>query len=94
MLLLLQIHSIMETMPDHSPYLLDPKVYPEFERRRFKVPTWDTFENTTQSASLRDLNRREWREDLTAYTKQFYLGKVIWPLIHLLYSPHIGEAEK
>lgn len=83
-----------EALPYHYPYLLDPRIYPDFERRRFRVPIWDTFENTTQFASLRDLNQSEWREDIVTYTEQFNLGKVIWPLIHVLYSPHVDEVIK
>ena len=79
-------------MPTHYPYLLDPTAYPDFSRREFPVPTWETFENTTQFATLRDLSQSSWREDLIAYTEEFNLGRVIWPMIHVLYSQHIGEV--
>lgn len=79
-------------MPYHYPFLLDPKEYPDYRRRRFKVPTWDTFEHTTQFTTLRQLHQSTWKEDIIAYTEEFNLGKVLWPMMHVLYSPHIADV--
>ena len=81
-------------MADHYPFLLDPKLYPDYHRRPVTVPTWETFENTTQFISVRDLSQSEWREDLDRQVEEFGLGKVIWPLMHLLWSPHFKEVIK
>jgi hypothetical protein len=79
-------------MVDHYPYLLDPKLYPDFRRRHVPVPTWETFQHTTQFTTLRDLSQTDWKDDLDRHVEEFNLGKVIWPLIHLLWSPHVGEV--
>ena len=78
-------------MPTHFPYLIDPSTYPDYERRQFRVPTWDTFGNRTQFTALREMPQTSWREDLDRYTEEFRLGNVIWPPVRLLYSPHIDE---
>ena len=79
-------------MPVHYPFLLDPRKYPDFSRRGFSVPTWETFENQPQFTALRDLSMVKWRDELDMYTKEFNLGRVIWPLIHLLWSSHVKEV--
>lgn len=79
-------------MPKHYPFLLDTTMYPDYERREFRVPTWATFENRTQFTALRDLSQTSWKEDLDRYTKEFRLGNVVWPLVQMLYSAHVGEA--
>ena len=76
----------------HYPYLLNPRIYPDDSRRCVRVPTWETFQHTTQFITLRDLSQTAWREDLERYTVEFKLGRVIWPLIHVLYSPHVAQA--
>jgi len=76
----------------HYPHLLDPAMYPNCERRQLKVPTWATLENRTQFAALRDLCQTSWREDLDRYTREFRLGNVVWPMVQMLFSPHVGQA--
>ena len=79
-------------MAGHYPYLLDPSIYPDHERWQIDVPTWETFDSTTQFTTLRGLTQTEWREDLHWYTEVFKLGKVVWPMMHILWSPHVKEA--
>ncbi|MDE0229092.1 MAG: TIM barrel protein, partial [Spirochaetaceae bacterium] len=57
-----------------------------------RVPTWETFEHVTQFITLRDLAQTAWREDLERYTKQFNLGRVVWPLMNLLHCGHLAEV--
>ncbi len=83
-------------MAVHYPHLLDPKQYPEFTRRAFIVPTWDTFGNKTQFTSLRVFTVREgklvdFREDLDAYTKTLELGNVIWPHFSAVFAENFKE---
>jgi len=79
-------------MPSCYPYLLDPTRHPDYTRRPFRVPTWETFDGVTQFMTLRSLTQDGWKEDLDRYTEEFKLGRVIWPLIHVLYAPHIDEV--
>ena len=79
-------------MACHFPYLLDPRIYPDASRRCVQVPTWETFEQATQFITLRDLTQTSWREDLDRYTVEFRLGRIVWPLIHLLHCGHLAQA--
>ena len=79
-------------MACHYPYLPDPKVHPDYTRRPFRVHTWETFENRSQFAALRSLHQDGWREDLERCTVEFGLGRVIWPMLHLLHAPHLDEV--
>jgi len=79
-------------MPSCYSYLLDPARHPDFTRRPFRVPTWDTFDGVTQFMTLRSLTQEDWKADLDRYTEQFKLGRVVWPLIHVLYAPQIEEV--
>ena len=79
-------------MVAHFPHLLDPRVHPDDGRRCVRVPTWDTFEHVTQFITLRDLTQTSWRDDLHRYTVEFKLGRVVWPLIHLLHCAHMAAA--
>ena len=79
-------------MASHFPHLLDPRIHPDDTRRNVRVPTWETFEHTTQFITLRDLAQSSWRDDLERYTGQFKLGRVTWPLINLLHCGHLAEV--
>ncbi len=79
-------------MITHYPYLLNPELYPDYTRRPFKAPTWDTFGHRTQFTSLRSLHQSTWKEDLDRYTEEYKLGRVIWPMTQVLYMPHIDEV--
>jgi hypothetical protein len=79
-------------MPTCYPHLLDPAAYPDYTRRPMRVPTWATFDHATQFTALRDLSQTTWREDLERCTAQFGLGRVVWPLLHMLWAPHVGDA--
>jgi len=83
-------------MPSHYPYLLDPTAYPDYARRPFPVPTWATFEHTTQFTTLRAFAEQEgrlvgYREELDRYVDQFGLGRVIWPVIHTLQAENVKD---
>ncbi|NQT93954.1 MAG: hypothetical protein HQ559_14430, partial [Lentisphaerae bacterium] len=83
-------------MPSIFPHLLDPTVYPDFPRRSVRVPTWGTFENTTQFLSVRAFSVENgrlvrFREDLDLYEKEFDLGRVIWPVYYTIYPENFGE---
>lgn len=79
-------------MPGHYPYLLNSAIYPDYTRRPFKAPTWGTFENRTQFTTLRELHQTAWREDLDRHTVEFNLGRVIWPMLQMLYVPQLAEV--
>jgi len=83
-------------MPKIFPYLMDPKAYPEYKRRSFPAPTWETFDNTTQFTCLRVFSVRgdrlvRFREDLDLYTKRFGLGRVIWPVFDTVFADNFWE---
>ena len=79
-------------MVSHFPHLLDPRIHPDDDRRCVRVPTWDTFEHTTQFITLRDLTQTAWREDLERYTEEFKLGRIVWPLLNLLHCGHLAQV--
>ena len=79
-------------MVSHFPHLLDPRIHPDADRRCVRVPTWDTFEHTTQFITLRDLTQTAWLEDLARYTEEFKLGRIVWPLINLLHCDHLAQV--
>ena len=83
-------------MPTHYPYLLDPEIYPDYTRRPVPVPTWDTFDRQTQFITLRAFPQEGNRlvrigEELDRYTKEWGLGRVIWPIIHQLHCENARE---
>ena len=51
-------------MLKNYPYLLNPAEYPDYKRRPFKVPTWETFSNRTQFCALRSLHQSTWKADI------------------------------
>ena len=51
-------------MPSCYPNLLDPARHPDYTRRPFRVPTWETFDGVTQFMTLRSLTQDGWKEDL------------------------------
>ena len=79
-------------MVRHFPHLLNPRIYPDDGRRWVRVPTWETFEHATQFITLRDLSQTSWREDLDRYTVEFKLGRIVWPIIHLLHCGHLAQV--
>jgi len=83
--------SEQRVIPSCYPYLLDVKSNPNYKRRPFAVPGWDTFNNQTQFCALRSLNDGSWRDDLNLYVDKYKLGRVIWPVIYCLFSPQIGD---
>ena len=80
----------------HYPHRLDPKEYPDYTRRPFAVPTWDTFSRTTQFTVLRGFTEKEgrlvdWREKLDLYCERFKLGKVIWPFFSTIRAENFAD---
>ncbi len=78
-------------MLKNYPYLLNPAEYPDYIRRPFKVPTWGTFSNKTQFCALRSLHQSTWKADLDMYVDKFKLGKIVWPMLHCLYSTDLEQ---
>ena len=72
-----------EVEPTVYPHLLDPRLYPDYTRRPHRVPTWETFDNTPQFTGIRHLP--------DASFKNWELGKVVWPGISILSSPHLSQ---
>ena len=77
------------------PHLLDPTGYPDFSRRPYRVPTWETFQQTTQFTVLRaftltDNSLVNFRADLDLYEK-FNLGRVIWPVFQTVLAKNFHE---
>lgn len=72
------------------PHLMDTSEYPDYTRRNFKVPTWETFKNRTQFCTLRSLHHSNWKQDIDLYVDKFKLGNVIWPMIYCLYSSELS----
>lgn len=82
----------MAPVPSHYPHPLKVEAYPDFSRRPFRVPSPDSFGDRPQFAALRWLHQTTWREDLDLYTKEFGLGRVVWPMLHVLHMPHLDEV--
>jgi len=85
-------------MVSHYPYYVDPKVYPDYERRPVKVPTWETFDGMPRFTVLRGFQEEgeqvlnpEWNSDLDLYTRRFGLGTIIWPVIHTMFADNFKE---
>ncbi len=75
--------------------LLNPAEYPDYTRRRIRVPTWKTFDHQTQFTTLRVFSQRKgklvnFEEDLDLYQK-FNLGRIIWPVIQTLYATNFND---
>ena len=78
------------------PYLPDPTAHPDYERRHARVPTWETFGNTTQFISLRGFTMEDgrlvgFRETLDDYVDRFGLGRIIWPQFPTLFAENLDE---
>ena len=83
-------------MPAHYPYLLDPTEYPDYTRRPVRVPTWKTFENTTQFTTLRGFTIKDdllvdWRDTLDLHTERHKLGRVVWPTFQTIFPSNFPE---
>lgn len=83
-------------MPSHYPYLLSAAMYPDYSRRPLRVPTWETFDHTTQFTLLRVFTQRhgqicDFQRDLDVYTEQFKLGRVIWPILYHVFADNFRE---
>ncbi|MBU4199001.1 MAG: sugar phosphate isomerase/epimerase [Verrucomicrobia bacterium] len=77
-------------------FLLDPTIYPDYTRRTVKVPTWKTFDNTTQFTTLRCFTQKDgrlvdWEKDLDLYVNELKLGRVIWPVFPTLYAENFKD---
>lgn len=75
-----------DLQPAVYPYLLDPKLYPDYTRRPTLVPTWETFDGQPQFTALRHL------PDAT-YTNQG-LGRVCWPGIGIFWEGQRRPANR
>lgn len=75
---------LSELQPSIYPYLLDPKIYPDYTRRPTLVPTWNTFNNKPQFVALRHLPN-------SSYVNQG-LGSVCWPNISVVNDPNLSRS--
>lgn len=83
-------------MTRYYPFLLDPTIYPDYTRRHVQPPTWKTFDDMTQFAVLRVFTQRNGRlvdiqRDLDVYTRQFKLGRVIWPICYHVFAENFAD---
>ena len=86
----------MNDQPKHFPYLLDVEAYPDYDRRQIKVPSWSTFDNTTQMTTLRSFpekNRKlvNFKKVLDDYTVRFGLGRMIWPVFPTVFAKNFDD---
>jgi hypothetical protein len=76
--------------------LLNPREYPDYERRAVKPPTWETFKNRTQFTCLRGFNVQDDRvvgyaEEIERFSRTFELGRVIWPSYPILFATNLAD---
>ena len=77
-------------------HLLNPREHPDDARRSVKPPTWETFGNKTQFCTLRGFGVEKdmitgYVEELDKYTKDFDLGRVVWPSYPIVFAKNIGD---
>jgi hypothetical protein len=77
-------------------HLLEPREHPDYDRRHVQPPSWDTFGNRTQFATLRGFAVEEGKivriaETLDQYTKTNQLGNVIWPTYTIVFAENLDE---
>ncbi len=77
-------------------HLLDPRDHPDYARHYVRPPSWDTFDNRTQFATLRGFEMKgnriiNYTEALEKYTTTYKLGDVIWPEYAILYAENLGD---
>ncbi len=77
-------------------HYLDVTRYPDYSRRHLRVPSWETFANKIQFASLRGFKLEGDKlvgiaDILEMYTKRFGLGRVIWPFFTLYKASNLEE---
>ena len=77
-------------------HLLEPREHPDYARRWVKPPSWETFGNQTQFATLRGFAIENdvivrYAEEIEKYTKTFDLGRVLWPSYPTVFAKNIGE---
>ena len=79
--------------------LMDPREHPDYDRRCVKPPSWDTFGNLTQFTALRGFTVDKdvitgYTEELDRYTKDFELGKVIWPAYPVVFARNLEDLAR
>lgn len=77
-------------------HLLEPSDHPDYARRAVKPPTWETFGNQTQFATLRGFGVEnemvvKYVEEIDKYTKTFDLGRVLWPSYPIVFAKNLNE---
>ena len=77
-------------------HLLDPRQHPDYERRHVQPPSWDTFGNRTQFATLRGFPIEDNRivrigETIDLYTTTHPLGNVLWPSYPIVFAENLDE---
>lgn len=81
------------------PSFLDPTIYPDYQRRHVKVPTWKTFDNLPQFKILRRFNEKKGilldiQEQLDTYVDRFKLGRVVQPHSYTVWAKNFDELVK
>lgn len=76
--------------------LLNPRLYPEDERRWVKPPDWSVFGNEAHFTTLRRFKVKKgelvgFASELERYTKTFDLGDVVWPHCSFLTAKNIPD---
>lgn len=72
-------------LPTVYPYLLNPKLYPDYPRRPTPAPTWETFDHQPQFTALRHLPD-------ASFVSQG-LGRVCWPHLDTVWSGKNGAID-
>lgn len=77
-------------------HLLDPREHPDYDRRPVKPPSWDTFDNQTQFATLRGFGVENnkivgFADEIEKYTRTFELGNVLWPSYPIVFADNLAE---
>ncbi len=72
-------------------YSMNPRQYPDDNRRWIKPPDTGTFSNRIQFMALRSLDG-DYKHLLDLYTIKYDLGNVIWPSYSLIYRSDLSEV--
>lgn len=75
-------------------HLLEPREHPDDDRRAVRPPSWETFGNQTQFATLRGFGVENglitgYAEELGKYTETYDLGRVIWPSYPIVFAKNL-----
>jgi hypothetical protein len=77
-------------------HLLDPREYPDYDRRAVKPPSWETFQNRTQFTCLRGFDVQNdcivgYADEIERFTRTHELGDVLWPSYPVLFAKNLSD---